>query len=64
MIAALLPLAEAGPGSLSLDASLGAERDGVRWLAAALTLGAAGSLATLELARRQAAAASEGPRPA
>jgi putative oxidoreductase len=45
MIAALLALAEAGPGSMSLDAAFGTERRGMSWLAAALALGLAGSLA-------------------
>jgi putative oxidoreductase len=65
MIAALLALAEAGPGDLSLDASLGIARQGVSWLAAALALGVAGSLAATELAKRNAEEPIvEEPRPA
>ena len=56
MIAALLTLAEAGPGRLSLDASLKADRHGAPWLVAALALGVSGSLAATRLAKRDAAA--------
>ena len=47
-----LALAEAGPGSLSLDAALGRERAGTGWALAALAAGAAGSALALEAARR------------
>lgn len=43
MIAALLTLAEVGPGELSLDHALGQERYGPGWALAALALGAAGA---------------------
>ncbi len=44
LIAAVLSLAEAGPGKLSLDAALGIERSGARWAIAAAALGALGAL--------------------
>ncbi len=44
MIAAVLALAEVGPGELSLDHALGIERNGPGWAIAALTLGAAGAV--------------------
>jgi putative oxidoreductase len=44
LIAALLALAELGPGEWSLDAALGIERKGTRWALAALGAGAMGSL--------------------
>jgi putative oxidoreductase len=43
LIAALLTLAEVGPGELSLDHALGQERYGPGWALAALALGAAGA---------------------
>ncbi len=43
LIAAVLALAELGPGPLSLDAATGHERSGPWWAAAALALGAAGA---------------------
>jgi putative oxidoreductase len=57
LIAALLALAEEGPGDISLDAALGSERTGVPWALAALTLGAGASTASIELGRRNAPAA-------
>src|SRR5690349_13327539 len=48
-----LALAEAGPGSLSLDAALGRERAGTGWTLAALAAGAGGAFLALEAARRQ-----------
>ncbi len=47
LIAALLALAEEGPGDLSLDALLGIEMRGVKWSLAALALGAAASAAAV-----------------
>jgi len=44
LIAAVLALAEVGPGGLSLDAALGRERSGSRWALAALLTGAVGSI--------------------
>ncbi len=44
LIAAVLALAEVGPGALSLDGALGTERSGPRWALAALLTGALGSI--------------------
>jgi putative oxidoreductase len=44
LIAAVLSLAEAGPGKLSLDAALGTERSGPGWAVAAAALGVAGAV--------------------
>ncbi len=44
LIAAVLTLAETGPGSLSLDHALGIEREGPRSALFALALGAAGAV--------------------
>lgn len=44
LIASVLALAEAGPGSPSLDGALGRERSGPGWALAALALGCAGAL--------------------
>jgi putative oxidoreductase len=44
LIAAVLALAEVGPGSLSLDAALGQERYGCGWAHATLATGAVGAL--------------------
>ncbi len=54
MIAALLALAEDGPGTLSLDAARGSERSGLLWALGALALGAAASTAAIELGSRSA----------
>jgi putative oxidoreductase len=54
LIAALIALAEDGPGDLSLDALLGTEKKGLGWALGALGLGAAASAATIELGRRNA----------
>jgi putative oxidoreductase len=43
LIAAVLALAEVGPGGLSLDAALGTEKSGPPWALAALLAGAAGA---------------------
>jgi hypothetical protein len=53
MIAALLTLVEARPGSLSVDRALGEERRAARWSVAALVAGVAGFAGVKELARRQ-----------
>jgi putative oxidoreductase len=52
LIAALVVLAEEGPGELSLDAALGLDDPGPAWGLAALALGAAASTAVIELGRR------------
>jgi putative oxidoreductase len=44
LIAAVLALAETGPGELSLDAALGRERAGPGWARAALATGALGAI--------------------
>jgi putative oxidoreductase len=44
LIAAVLALADAGPGKLSLDAALGQERSGAGCVLAALALGVAGAV--------------------
>lgn len=44
LIAAVLALAEVGPGELSLDAARGRERSGSGWALAALAAGAIGAL--------------------
>ena len=44
LIAAVLALAEVGPGELSLDHILGSERSGPGWALAALALGVAGAV--------------------
>ncbi|EWT07058.1 DoxX family protein [Intrasporangium chromatireducens Q5-1] len=54
LIAALLALAEAGPGKWSLDRAFGIERTGTRWALASGALGVAASFATTELGRRAA----------
>src|SRR4051812_36417945 len=56
LLAALLTLAELGPGSWSLDAALGTEKKGTRWALAALALGAAGSALAMRRAATQAPA--------
>lgn len=58
LIAALLALAEDGPGAMSLDAAMNRERSGVAWGLGALALGAAASTAAIELGRRSAPAAA------
>jgi putative oxidoreductase len=50
LIAAVLALAETGPGRPSLDAALGRERSGPGWALAALALGAAGAAGAHKLA--------------
>ena len=51
LIAALLALAEEGPGSLSLDGAVGLRTHGVPWSLGALALGTAASVATVESGR-------------
>lgn len=51
LIAAVLGLAEVGPGPLSLDHALGLERSGSPWALAALGTGAAGALGAHLLAQ-------------
>ncbi|MBO0771158.1 MAG: DoxX family protein [Actinobacteria bacterium] len=55
LIAALLTLADGGPGELSLDRALGIDRTGPEWALAALIAGAAGSAIAIEFGRRRAA---------
>jgi putative oxidoreductase len=50
LLAALLTLAELGPGGWSLDAAIGTEKRGTRWALAALALGAGGSALALRRA--------------
>jgi putative oxidoreductase len=57
LIAAVLALAEVGPGPLSLDSVLGHEWYGPGWAVAALAAGAAGSAAAHQYAASQAASA-------
>jgi len=63
LIAAVLTLAEVGPGSLSVDHALGTETSGPGAALAALTLGVAGAIAAHQIAVREAAAAAEPPQP-
>ncbi|HST84310.1 MAG TPA: DoxX family protein [Kineosporiaceae bacterium] len=53
LIAALLALAEEGPGDLSLDNKLGFTEPGPLWALGALAVGAAASAAVVEVGRRQ-----------
>ncbi len=62
VIAAVLAVVEAGPGSLSLDAALGKERKGTGWALAALIAGVGGSALLLKDWDRPAQA--EEPDPA
>jgi putative oxidoreductase len=55
LIAALLALAEEGPGNLSLDNALGLRTSGVPWSLGALALGTAASIATVETGRSSGA---------
>jgi putative oxidoreductase len=50
LIAAVLALAEVGPGELSLDHALGRERTGLGWTLAAAAIGAAGAIGAHRLA--------------
>jgi len=60
LIAALLALADEGPGTPSIDAALDEERTGPAWSLAALALGAATSAAVIEIGRRTAQQQAEG----
>jgi putative oxidoreductase len=55
LIAAAAALIDAGPGSPSVDDTLGLDLKGGGWALAALAAGIAGSTATMELARRTSA---------
>ena len=55
LIAALLALAEEGPGDLSLDALLGVEATGLKWSLGALAVGAAASSAAVWAGQNAAA---------
>jgi putative oxidoreductase len=50
LIAAVLALAEVGPGELSLDHALGRERSGPGWALAAAAIGVAGAVGAHQLA--------------
>lgn len=58
LIAAVLALAEVGPGELSLDNAMGQERSGPGWAALAAAIGAAGAIGA-----HRAAAAYPAPPP-
>src|ERR1035437_6312610 len=62
LIAAVLALAEVGPGGLSLDAALGTEKSGPGWALAALLAGAAGA-AGAHIAASSAPAPEPTPEP-
>ncbi|GAA2722164.1 DoxX family protein [Cellulomonas aerilata] len=64
LIAALVALAEDGPGSVSLDALLGTERKGTAWGVFALLAGAIASTAAIEVGRRAGADATAPAEPA
>jgi putative oxidoreductase len=58
LVAALVLLAEQGPGPVSVDKLRGKEHSGFLWGLGALALGAAASTATIEAGRRAAPAAA------
>jgi putative oxidoreductase len=60
VIAAVLTIAEIGPGSLSLDAALGSERSGTGWALAAALAGVGGSALLLRNWERPAPAPEGG----
>jgi putative oxidoreductase len=62
LIAAVLALAEVGPGDLSLDAALGTEREGPFWALTALVAGAIGAVGA-HLAAGPAPEPSPDPEP-
>ena len=64
LIAALVALAEDGPGDLSLDRLLGTERTGAAWGLAALVGGVAASVLAVELGRRGGTPAATPAAPA
>ena len=59
LIAAMLALAELGPGDWSLDAALGAERKGTRWAVGALAVGTVGSFLATAIGGRSKASVAE-----
>jgi putative oxidoreductase len=61
LIAAVLALAEVGPGPLSLDHALGRERSGFGWTLAAAAIGAAGAVGAHQLAAAYPAADEAAP---
>ena len=61
VIAALLALAEEGPGDVSLDAALGWHEPGMGWALGALGLGALASTLAIEAGRRSAPAPEDSP---
>jgi putative oxidoreductase len=63
LIAALLAIAEEGPGDFSLDNRLGLKEPGPLWALAAFAAGAAASTAVVEVGRRVSAAAPAQPAP-
>ena len=63
LIAALLALAEVGPGDLSLDHALGQERSGPGWALAALALGTAGAAGAHVVAELEPADEPAAPQP-
>jgi putative oxidoreductase len=58
LIAALIGLAEDGPGDVSVDRMLGFDRSGAAWGLGALAMGAAVSTAAIESGRRSAPVAA------
>jgi len=60
LIAAVLALAELGPGPLSLDRALGSERHGSHWALAALFTGALGAIGAHLAAAAQPALPDQG----
>jgi putative oxidoreductase len=63
LIAAVIALAEVGPGKLSLDAALGRVRSGPGWALAALLAGAAGAAGAYLSAERYPAQPEPAPDP-
>ena len=63
LIAAVLALAEVGPGPLSLDSALGHDWYGSGWAVAALAAGAAGAVAAHQYAASQPEPAPTAPSP-
>lgn len=61
LIAALLGLAEEGPGELSADHALGIRASGTGWALAALATGLTGSALAIETGRRNAARGRQQP---
>lgn len=61
LTSALFAIAERGPGAVSLDRLLGAERAGTPWALGAIAAGAAGSTAAIARARRQPPSAPASP---